>query len=175
MTADTLLAGAVMAVAQGKHMLNSLIPVSTLGQPFEVLKTHLAANRHDSFRAAVQKTWHRGGVAGFYQGLMPWVSSPFSELIGMGRSFVQRGDTARRIKQIRSDDAKSIAGSTRFCGNFWGYHGRYDAGVRGDGIDDNYGEYTSTLLIENCRDHSEQGSRFWHKGTFDHPSLPRHI
>ncbi|KAJ5319587.1 uncharacterized protein N7506_012291 [Penicillium brevicompactum] len=38
----------------------------------EVLKTHLAANRQDYLRNAVQKTWARGKVTAFYQGLIPW-------------------------------------------------------------------------------------------------------
>jgi hypothetical protein len=46
--------------------------VSTLGQPFEVLKTHMAAHRGDSLRTAVSRTWARGGLGGFYQGLLPW-------------------------------------------------------------------------------------------------------
>lgn len=46
--------------------------VSTLGQPFEVLKTHMAANRNDNLRTAIKKTYQRGGVKGFYQGLIPW-------------------------------------------------------------------------------------------------------
>lgn len=46
---------------------------TTLGQPFEVLKTHMAANRHDSLREAIRKTTARGGIRGFYQGLIPWV------------------------------------------------------------------------------------------------------
>lgn len=46
--------------------------VSTLGQPFEVLKTHMAANRSDGLITATRKTWARGGIAGFYQGLIPW-------------------------------------------------------------------------------------------------------
>ncbi|KAL3456171.1 mitochondrial carrier domain-containing protein [Aspergillus heterothallicus] len=57
-----LAVGAVMNVFQ----------VTTLGQPMEVLKTHLAANRHDSLKDAVQKTWARGRWAAFYQGLIPW-------------------------------------------------------------------------------------------------------
>lgn len=71
-----------MAVAQGawdRDPSRSRAPthsalVSTLGQPFEVLKTHLAANRHDTLRTSMKKIWARGGVAGFYQGLIPWVS-----------------------------------------------------------------------------------------------------
>lgn len=50
----------------------NLFEVSTLGQPFEVTKTHLAANRGDTFLSAIQKTYGRGGIAGFYQGLIPW-------------------------------------------------------------------------------------------------------
>ncbi|KAJ3184759.1 hypothetical protein HDU85_001437 [Gaertneriomyces sp. JEL0708] len=46
--------------------------VSTLGQPFEVVKTHMAANRNDGLLQSVQKTYQRGGIKGFYQGLIPW-------------------------------------------------------------------------------------------------------
>ncbi|KAF7800033.1 hypothetical protein EIP86_011276 [Pleurotus ostreatoroseus] len=50
----------------------SNIAVTTLGQPLEVLKTQMAANRSQSMFQAVQTVWSRGGVAGFYQGLIPW-------------------------------------------------------------------------------------------------------
>ncbi|CAG8559942.1 6782_t:CDS:2, partial [Acaulospora colombiana] len=50
----------------------NMFEVSTLGQPFEVLKTHLAANRSDSIIDAFKKTYKRGGMLGFYQGLIPW-------------------------------------------------------------------------------------------------------
>ncbi|KND00249.1 uncharacterized protein SPPG_04580 [Spizellomyces punctatus DAOM BR117] len=50
----------------------NLFEVSTLGQPFEVVKTHMAANRGDTMPQAVVKTWKRGGPFGFYQGLIPW-------------------------------------------------------------------------------------------------------
>ncbi len=46
--------------------------VSTLGQPFEVLKTHMAAHRGHSLGRAVRETYARGGLSGFYQGLVPW-------------------------------------------------------------------------------------------------------
>lgn len=36
------------------------------------MKTHLAANRRDNLRQTIAKTWQRGGLAGFYQGLIPW-------------------------------------------------------------------------------------------------------
>ncbi|KAI8711085.1 hypothetical protein NCS52_01483900 [Fusarium sp. LHS14.1] len=50
----------------------NLFQVTSLGQPMEVVKTHVAANRGDSLRTAVSKTWARGGVRAFYQGLIPW-------------------------------------------------------------------------------------------------------
>jgi len=50
----------------------NMFEVTTLGQPLEVLKTHMAANRGDSFPSAIKTTWGRGGVLGFYQGLIPW-------------------------------------------------------------------------------------------------------
>jgi hypothetical protein len=49
-----------------------MFEVSTLGQPFEVIKTHLAANRNDNIITAVKKTYGRGGPLGFFQGLIPW-------------------------------------------------------------------------------------------------------
>ena len=50
----------------------NIFQVTSLGQPMEVLKTHVAANRHDSLRDAMRKTWARGGPVAFYQGLIPW-------------------------------------------------------------------------------------------------------
>ncbi|KAK9711855.1 hypothetical protein K7432_007528 [Basidiobolus ranarum] len=46
--------------------------VSTLGQPFEVIKTHMAAHRGDSLWTSIMRTYQRGGIRGFYQGLIPW-------------------------------------------------------------------------------------------------------
>ncbi|KAI5787198.1 mitochondrial carrier domain-containing protein [Geopyxis carbonaria] len=50
----------------------NMFEVTTLGQPLEVVKTHMAANRGDNIVSAVKNTWGRGGVFGFYQGLIPW-------------------------------------------------------------------------------------------------------
>lgn len=50
----------------------NMFEVSTLGQPFEVIKTQMAANRGQSMPTAVATVWSRGGVFGFYQGLIPW-------------------------------------------------------------------------------------------------------
>ncbi|KAN0100507.1 Mitochondrial carrier domain containing protein [Tylopilus felleus] len=46
--------------------------VTTLGQPLEVLKTQMAANRSQTMLQATNAVWARGGVAGFFQGLIPW-------------------------------------------------------------------------------------------------------
>ncbi|KAJ4423424.1 Mitochondrial DNA replication protein yhm2 [Gnomoniopsis sp. IMI 355080] len=50
----------------------NLFEVTTLGQPLEVIKTTMAANRGDGMAAALGRVWSRGGVFGFYQGLIPW-------------------------------------------------------------------------------------------------------
>ncbi|KAJ7071160.1 mitochondrial carrier domain-containing protein [Mycena amicta] len=46
--------------------------VTTLGQPLEVLKTQMAANRSQPMWQAFKAVAARGSVAGFYQGLIPW-------------------------------------------------------------------------------------------------------
>ena len=50
----------------------NIFQVTSLGQPMEVLKTHVAANRQDTLRDALRKTWSRGRFTAFYQGLIPW-------------------------------------------------------------------------------------------------------
>ncbi|KAJ9665391.1 Mitochondrial DNA replication protein yhm2 [Coniosporium apollinis] len=50
----------------------NLFEVTTLGQPLEVVKTTMAANRADGMSGAIKRIWGRGGVLGFYQGLIPW-------------------------------------------------------------------------------------------------------
>jgi len=50
----------------------NMFEVTTLGQPLEVVKTTMAANRGDSVASALTRVWGRGGVFGFYQGLIPW-------------------------------------------------------------------------------------------------------
>jgi hypothetical protein len=42
----------------------NMFEVSTLGQPLEVMKTTMAANRADGFAGAVSRIWSRGGVFG---------------------------------------------------------------------------------------------------------------
>jgi len=50
----------------------NMFEVTTLGQPLEVVKTTMAANRTDNFAGALRRVWGRGGPLGFYQGLIPW-------------------------------------------------------------------------------------------------------
>ncbi|WVO16829.1 hypothetical protein L204_104515 [Cryptococcus depauperatus] len=57
-------------IAVGATM--NMFEVTTLGQPLEVLKTQMAANRSQSMAQAFSTVWSRGGIKGFYQGLIPW-------------------------------------------------------------------------------------------------------
>ncbi|KAJ9102538.1 Mitochondrial DNA replication protein yhm2 [Naganishia friedmannii] len=57
-------------IAVGATM--NMFEVTTLGQPLEVLKTQMAANRSQSMMQAFQTVVSRGGIKGFYQGLIPW-------------------------------------------------------------------------------------------------------
>ncbi|KAF3479842.1 mitochondrial DNA replication protein YHM2 [Arthroderma uncinatum] len=50
----------------------NLFEVTSLGQPLEVIKTTMAANRSDTFAGAMGRIWGRGGMLGYYQGLIPW-------------------------------------------------------------------------------------------------------
>lgn len=50
----------------------NMFEVTTLGQPLEVVKTTMAANRSDTFGGAMRRIWARGGILGYYQGLIPW-------------------------------------------------------------------------------------------------------
>ncbi|ODN90181.1 tricarboxylate carrier [Cryptococcus wingfieldii CBS 7118] len=50
----------------------NMFEVTTLGQPLEVLKTQMAANRKQTMAEAFKTVYSRGGWTGFYQGLIPW-------------------------------------------------------------------------------------------------------
>lgn len=73
----------------------------------EVLKTHIAANRQDSLRDAVRKTWHRGGFAGFYQGLIPWA---WIEASTKGAILILASTEVERWSKSRLGVNSSIAG-----------------------------------------------------------------
>lgn len=51
----------------------NMFEVTTLGQPLEVIKTTMAANRTDSFAGAMRRIWGRGGALGcsFYTSPYP--------------------------------------------------------------------------------------------------------
>ena len=42
----------------------NMFEVTTLGQPLEVVKTTMAANRKDTFPGAMSRIWGRGGFLG---------------------------------------------------------------------------------------------------------------
>lgn len=42
----------------------NMFEVTTLGQPLEVMKTTMAANRQDGMLGAIARIWGRGGVLG---------------------------------------------------------------------------------------------------------------
>ena len=42
----------------------NLFEVTTLGQPLEVVKTTMAANRADGLTGAFARVWSRGGILG---------------------------------------------------------------------------------------------------------------
>lgn len=42
----------------------NMFEVSTLGQPLEVMKTTMAANRGDGMAGSVARIWSRGGIFG---------------------------------------------------------------------------------------------------------------
>lgn len=50
----------------------NMAEATTLGQPLEVIKTTMAANRSLSIVQATKLVMSRGGLLGFYQGLIPW-------------------------------------------------------------------------------------------------------
>lgn len=55
----------------------NLFEVTTLGQPLEVIKTTMAANRGDRFSTALWRIWNRGGVLGcMYRLSLMRITSP---------------------------------------------------------------------------------------------------
>lgn len=56
----------------GVGAVMNMFEVTTLGQPLEVVKTQMASNRTQGMGEALRTVWSRGGVFGFYQGLIPW-------------------------------------------------------------------------------------------------------
>ncbi|TNY22901.1 mitochondrial carrier domain-containing protein [Rhodotorula diobovata] len=79
----------------------SLFEITTLGQPLEVLKTQAASHRNQTLYQAVRSIYARGGLAGFYQGLVPWAwieSSTTGGILLFTSSAVEHAATQRDIK-----------------------------------------------------------------------------
>lgn len=72
-----------------------MFEVTTLGQPLEVVKTTMAANRKDGFSGALARVWSRGGVLGFYQGLIPWVRVWLFNPCSLNQRFTTYTDRSR--------------------------------------------------------------------------------
>lgn len=77
----------------------NMFEVTTLGQPLEVMKTTMAANRKDGMAGAVARIWSRGGFFGcerrrnthhFRILLILPHSLPRSYSMGVDRSFLER-------------------------------------------------------------------------------------
>jgi hypothetical protein len=85
----------------------NVFQVTTLGQPMEVLKTHVAANRHDSLRDALRKTWARGGFTAFYQGLIPWA---WMEASTKGAILILTSTEVERWSRSRFNASPAVAG-----------------------------------------------------------------
>ncbi|BGP42058.1 hypothetical protein JCM10450v2_006144 [Rhodotorula kratochvilovae] len=69
---------------------------------FEILKTQAAANRGDSLRTAVSNVYARGGLRGFYQGLIPWAwieSSTTGGILLFTSSAVEHAATERGMSR----------------------------------------------------------------------------
>lgn len=52
----------------------NMFEVTTLGQPLEVVKTTMAANRSDTFAGAMSRIWGRGGALGCKQHILPYLT-----------------------------------------------------------------------------------------------------
>ncbi|ODV98584.1 hypothetical protein PACTADRAFT_36710 [Pachysolen tannophilus NRRL Y-2460] len=76
----------------------NMFEVTTLGQPLEVTKTTMAANRKFTMAEAMKFVWSRGGIFGFYQGLIPWAWIEASTK-GAVLLFVS-ADTEYRLKSV---------------------------------------------------------------------------
>jgi len=96
----------VSFVSVGVGAIMQMWEVSTLGQPFEVIKTTMAAHRHLNLRQAIVHTYNRGGLLGFYQGLIPWA---WIEAISKGAVLLYSSSEVEYYSQ-RAGASKTMAG-----------------------------------------------------------------
>lgn len=129
----------------------NIFQVTTLGQPLEVLKTHVAANRHDSLLDGCRKTWARGGFTAFYQGLIPWA---WIEASTKGAILILTSTEVERWSRSRFNASPAVAGVLGGIAGGAGQAYLTMGMARGLGVtrvvlisarDDN--------LYENCRNH----------------------
>lgn len=84
--------------------------------PFEVLKTQMAANRNDNLRSSVIKIYQRGGILGFWQGLLPWA---LIEASTKGAVLLFTATEVSYQAQLRANASPSAAGLLGgICGGF---------------------------------------------------------
>jgi hypothetical protein len=101
----------------------NLFETSTLGQPFEVMKTQMAANRGQPMLAGLKAIYSRGGVFGFYQGLIPWAwieaSTKGAVLLFTAAELEHRASVAGASPFLvrRKKNAGKISRSTSTVGN----------------------------------------------------------
>lgn len=77
----------------------------------------MAAYRSDNLRTAARKTWARGGIAGFYQGLIPWVSACLQgashhplELRADGQAWIEAGSKGAILMLTASATERTVLG-----------------------------------------------------------------
>ncbi|KAF8337416.1 mitochondrial carrier domain-containing protein [Cantharellus anzutake] len=114
-----------MAIAKepGQHGINwsniavgaimNMFEVTTLGQPLEVIKTQMAANRNQTMAQALKGVWARGGVTGFYQGLIPWAwieASTKGGVLIFTAAEVERGAASFGVSQATGGLLGGISG-----------------------------------------------------------------
>lgn len=85
----------------------NIFQVTSLGQPMEVLKTHVAAHRGDTLRQAARKTWSRGGFTAFYQGLIPWA---WIEASTKGSILILASTEVERWSKFQFGASSAVAG-----------------------------------------------------------------
>ena len=87
--------------------------VTTLGQPLEVVKTQMAANRSQTMVQALRTIYSRGGASGFYQGLIPWAwieASTKGAVLLFTAAEVEKGASSMGISQATGGLLGGISG-----------------------------------------------------------------
>ena len=139
-----------MAPAQGRFSWSNIavgavmnmFEVTTLGQPFEVIKTQMASNRTQTMYQALKTVWNRGGVLGFYQGLIPWA---WIEASTKGAVLLF---TSTEVQKV----AKSLGMGPGAGRPSWWYDRWHCAVIRNDGF---------LHVYEDCGNHASKAGHRW--------------